>query len=66
MREEGRSLLAVGVVACDGRFEAGDGVELVGPDGVTFAKGLSAGSAAELSGRPRGVEAIHRDRLVLY
>ena len=66
VREEGRSLLAVGVLACEGRFEAGDGVELVGPDGVAFAKGLSAGNAAELSGRPLGVEAVHRDRLVLY
>ena len=51
VREEGRSLLAVGVLACDGRFEAGDGVELV-CDGVAFAKGLSAGSAAELAGPP--------------
>ena len=66
VREEGRSLLAVGVLSCDGRFDAGDGVELVGSDGVVFAKGLSAGSAAELAGRPRGVEAVHRDRLVLY
>ncbi len=64
--EEGRSLLAVGVVRCEGRFEAGDGVELVGPDGAAFAKGLAGAGAAELAGRPRGVEAVHRDRLVLY
>jgi glutamate 5-kinase len=64
--EQGRSLLAVGVLSCEGRFEAGDGVELVGPDGAAFAKGLSTGSAAELDGQPRGVEAVHRDRLVVY
>jgi glutamate 5-kinase len=64
--EEGRSLLAVGVASCEGRFEAGDGVELVGPDGVAFAKGIAGAGAVELAARPRGVEAVHRDRLVLY
>jgi glutamate 5-kinase len=63
--EEGRSLLAVGVVRCEGRFEAGDAVELVGPDDVAFAKGLSAAGSEELAARPRGVEAVHRDRLVV-
>jgi len=61
----GASLLAVGVTACDGGFRAGDGVELVGPDGVVFARGVAAADAAELVGRPAGVEAVHRDRLVL-
>jgi glutamate 5-kinase len=64
--DEGRSLLAVGVASCEGRFEAGDGVELVGPDGIPFAKGIAGADAAELTTRPRGVEAVHRDRLVLY
>jgi glutamate 5-kinase len=64
--EEGRSLLAVGVVGCDGAFEAGEAVELVGPDGAPFGKGLASASAAEVAARPRGVEAVHRDRLVLY
>ncbi|HWQ23454.1 MAG TPA: glutamate 5-kinase [Gaiellaceae bacterium] len=64
--ELGRSLLAVGVLACEGRFEAGDAVELVGPEGTAFAKGIAAASAAELAGRPRGLEAVHRDRLVVY
>ena len=49
-----------------GQFDAGDGVELVGPDGIPFGKGLAAAGAAELAARPRGVEAVHRDRLVLY
>jgi glutamate 5-kinase len=63
---QSRSLLAVGVVACEGRFEAGDAVELVGPDGSAFAKGIAAVGAAEIAARPRGVEAVHRDRLVVY
>lgn len=66
VREEGASLLAVGVVATEGRFEPGDAVELLGPNGVPFAKGIAAASPAELKGRPRGLEAVHRDRLVLY
>jgi glutamate 5-kinase len=63
---QGRSLLAVGVVRCEGRFEAGDAVELVGPDGVAFARGVVGASAGELAERSAGVEAVHRDRLVVY
>jgi glutamate 5-kinase len=62
----GRSLLAVGIVACDGEFRAGDAVELVAPDGTAFGKGLVSVGAADLRGRPHGVEVVHRDRLVLY
>jgi glutamate 5-kinase len=62
----GRSLLAVGVITTEGDFEAGDAVELVGPDGEAFAKGIAAASRSELAGRPRGIEAVHRDRLVVY
>jgi glutamate 5-kinase len=63
---ENRSLLAVGVVSCEGPFEPGDAVELVGPDGSVFAKGIAGAPAAEIAGRPRGLEAVHRDRLVVY
>jgi glutamate 5-kinase len=62
----GRSLLAVGVVHCEGSFAAGDAVELVAPDGTAFAKGLASVGADEIRGRPRGVEVVHRDRLALY
>jgi glutamate 5-kinase len=61
--EGGASLLGVGVVSCEGSFEAGDAVELVGPDGVAFAKGIASVPAGEAA--KRGVEAIHRDRLVV-
>jgi glutamate 5-kinase len=64
--EEGRSLLAVGVVSCEGEFKAGDAVELVGPGGDAFAKGIAGADRAEVSRRARGLEAVHRDRLVVY
>jgi glutamate 5-kinase len=64
--EQGASLLGVGVVRCEGEFEPGAAIELVGPDGAAFAKGIVGASAAELAGRPRGLEVVHRDRLVLY
>ena len=64
--EDGRSLLAVGVTRCEGAFVPGDAVELAGPDGVAFAKGIASAGSAEVAARPRGLEAVHRDRLVLY
>ncbi|MBM2821729.1 MAG: Glutamate 5-kinase [Thermoleophilia bacterium] len=64
--EDGRSLLAVGVVACEGSFDAGDAVELVAPSGDVFAKGIAGAARAEIVSRIRGLEAIHRDRLVVY
>jgi glutamate 5-kinase len=65
VREDGRSLLAVGVVSWDGDFRAGDGVALLGPDGEPFARGIASVDAAELDGQPANVEAVHRDRLVV-
>ena len=64
--DDGRSLLAVGVTWCEGRFDAGDAVELVGPDGVAFARGVAGASASEIAERSPGHEAVHRDRLVVY
>jgi glutamate 5-kinase len=42
------SLLAAGVSAVRGEFEAGDPVELVGPDGQIVARGLAAFAAHEI------------------
>jgi glutamate 5-kinase len=61
----GASLLAVGITGWDAEFRAGDGIDLLGPDGAAFARGIAAVDAAELVGRPAGVEAVHRDRLAL-
>ena len=61
----GASLLAAGVVGTEGDFGPGDGVVLVGENGEEFAKGIAEATPAELADRPRGVEAVHRDRLLL-
>jgi glutamate 5-kinase len=66
--ERGTSLLPVGLAAVDGSFDAGDAVELVGPDGSRFAIGVSRYQARELAGLAgrRGLpEAVRRDDLVL-
>ncbi|MGH9114692.1 MAG: glutamate 5-kinase, partial [Acidimicrobiales bacterium] len=73
--ERGVSLLPAGVVEVRGSFDADDAVEIAGPDGVVFAKGLSKHSAkviGGLAGRrtadlPDDVthEVVHRDDLVL-
>jgi glutamate 5-kinase len=63
----GRSLLAAGVIGCTGTFRPDDAVEIAGPDGEVFAKGLvrvPAASAEEWMGR-RSQVVVHRDDLVL-
>ncbi|MGI8461365.1 MAG: glutamate 5-kinase [Solirubrobacterales bacterium] len=77
LREQGSSLLPVGVVAVDGGFAAGDAVEVV-CDGAVVGKGIANYSAAEL-GLIKGMrtdrvreqmphasdEVVHRDNFVL-
>jgi glutamate 5-kinase len=77
LREQGSSLLPVGVTSVDGDFEAGDAVEIV-CDGEAVGKGIANYSAGEL-GRIKGMksaevrelmphaaeEAVHRDFFVL-
>lgn len=77
LREQGKSLLPVGIVGVEGEFQAGDAVDLVS-DGGAVGKGIVNYSAGELR-RIRGMqtaevrellpratdEAIHRDYLVL-
>ncbi len=75
----GRSLLPAGVRSVDGIFERGDAVSIVGPDGATLGRGLSAYASADaeriaghrsdqieaiLGWRGRD-EIIHRDDLIL-
>ena len=62
--EREASLLPAGVVSVSGRFDADDAVEIAGPDGVVFAKGLArhpaqlvavvGGAAHERAARRRG------------
>ncbi len=73
--ERGKSLLAVGVRSASGDFVAGDAVEVAGPGGEVFAKGLVRLPSARLdsvigrrsteheAGTPE--ELIHRDDMVL-
>ena len=77
--ERHTSLLPAGVTAFEGEFEAGDPVELVGPDGALVARGLVAYSSEEvpdLLGRSTrdlraelgpgyDRELVHRDDLIL-
>jgi glutamate 5-kinase len=73
--ERGTSLLPAGVVRVEGAFDTQDAVEIAGPDGRVFAKGLvrhPARVVAEWSGRrtadlPPDVphEVVHRDDLVV-
>ena len=76
---QGKSLLPAGVTRALGRFDRGDTVSIVGPDGVEVARGICAYSdsdAARIIGRKsaeiemvlgfRGRdEIVHRDDLVL-
>jgi len=67
LTEKGRSLLAAGVTAVTGEFGPEDAVEITGPDGTVFAKGLvrlSAARAEEWMGK-RSQVVVHRDDLVL-
>ena len=73
--ERGSSLLPAGVTAVSGSFGEGDGVEIAGPDGVVFAKGIVNHSASWLDqskgkrtdALDLGVdhEVVHRDDLVV-
>lgn len=79
LRERGRSLLPVGVTAASGRFQRGDIVSCVGPDGREVARGLvnysvgetqrilghSSDHIQQLLGYQGDEELIHRDNLVV-
>jgi glutamate 5-kinase len=45
--KSGKSLLSAGVTGVAGRFERGDAVDVIGPDGKTIARGVSAYSAED-------------------
>lgn len=79
LREQGKSLLPVGVMAVSGSFSRGDVVICVDAKGVEIARGLAnyaADEAKQLMGQPtHAIESIlgymdddcliHRDNLVL-
>jgi len=73
--ERGTSLLPAGVTAVSGPFNDGDGVEIAGPDGVVFAKGIAAhgmswvyaamGKRSDALDAADANEVVHRDDLVV-
>jgi len=79
LARDGKSLLPIGVVACEGQFERGEVVACCDPDGREIARGLVNYSAAEtqrilrkpsseieaILGYVDEPELIHRDNLVL-
>jgi len=79
LRGQGRSLLAVGVTGASGGFAAGDIVNVAGPDGAVFARGVATFGEDEIpriAGKTtdelrllypdrRHLEVVHRDNLVL-
>ena len=79
LRDEGKSLLPIGVVAVDGDFARGDVIAVRVPDGTEIARGLANYSAPEtrlIARKPSSQiepalgyagepEMIHRDNLVL-
>jgi glutamate 5-kinase len=79
IHRKGRSLLAIGVVEVEGKFQKGDVVALRGPDGVEFARGLTNYDQEDLQ-KIKGLrtnqiaatlghcpydEVIHRDNMVV-
>jgi len=79
LRDEGKSLLPIGVVEVEGEFHRGDVIALRGPDGEVFARGLANYSSTEarlIARKPSAQieqclgfanepELVHRDNLVL-
>lgn len=79
LAHDGKSLLPIGVIACEGQFERGEVVGCCEPDGREIARGLINYSAAEtqrilrkpsteieaILGYVDEPELIHRDNLVL-
>jgi glutamate 5-kinase len=79
LREEGKSLLPIGVVSVQGRFRRGDAVSISDLKGQEFARGIAAWSSKQLE-RCRGkrshevrsllgegipAEVVHRDNLMI-
>lgn len=76
---DGASLLPIGIVEVEGDFQAGDIVEVIGPEGKVIARGIVNYSADDIRkvkrlhsrdvprilGRPGAEEVIHRDNMVV-
>ena len=77
IRENGKSLLLAGIIACEGNFEAGDLVSIKPEKGPVFAHGLSTTDSETLANQLKTASVtnnknseipnilVHRDKLVL-
>jgi glutamate 5-kinase len=79
LKEQGRSLLAVGVTGASGDFAPGDVVNIAGPDGNVIARGkvqFGSGEIAAIAGKKgdavstlypsrKRLEVVHRDDMAL-
>jgi glutamate 5-kinase len=79
LRDQGRSLLAIGITEVRGAFAPGDIVNILAPDGQVIARGEATYTDAEvrrIAGRPsdaikplfpgrKHLEVVHRDNLVV-
>lgn len=65
LREKGKSLLAPGVIRCEGDFAAGDVVRLCDDDGTEFARGICDFDSAVVQARQATDVLVHRDNLVI-
>jgi glutamate 5-kinase len=79
IKEHGKSLLPGGIVEVRNNFRAGDGLDIAGPDGIPFARGISnygredlmrikGHNSKEISailGSASYDEAIHRDNMAM-
>lgn len=79
IEQQGKSLLAAGIARVEGRFDKGEVVSLIDPEGQEFARGLTnydSPVAASIAGKRTGdvkqilggvpyVEVVHRDNLVI-
>jgi len=63
LRDQGRSLLAVGVTGAEGRFQAGDIVNIAAPDGTIFARGRTSFGSDDI---PRLAEKHGEDMRALF
>ena len=79
LRDQGRSLLAVGVTGATGTFAAGEIVNILAPDGAVIARGRSAYESAQIAAiagkhgdqmralhpARKHLEVVHRDDMAL-
>jgi glutamate 5-kinase len=75
IQDKGRSLLPIGITGVEGEFDVGASVDICGPDGLAFARGLVSCTSKgldEIKGKRTEehpalstVEIVHRDDLAL-